>query len=149
MKTDSVRVDGESSETVLREMGRYAFAEGYVSETYTDALLERESSYPTGLDIPTLEFGIAIPHADPEHVVEPAVILGIPEDTVAFRSMDDPDRTVDVELVVLLVVADTEGYTTFLSNLTTLFQDEEFVAAARERDDERLLDLIVDRTIET
>jgi mannitol/fructose-specific phosphotransferase system IIA component (Ntr-type) len=47
------------------------------------------------------------------------------------------------------LVTETEGYTTFLSSLTKLFQDDEFVRLARERDGDALLDLITDRCLDS
>ncbi|WP_311171753.1 PTS sugar transporter subunit IIA [Halobellus ordinarius] len=149
MHTEHLTLTGASHERALEELGAYVVERGYAESEYVDALLEREASYPTGLDIPTAEFGLAIPHADPEYVSEQAVIVGFPEDTLTFQSMDDPDKTVDVDVVILLLVTETEGYTTFLSSLTKLFQDDEFVRLARERDGDALLDLITDRCLDS
>jgi len=148
MDAERVHVDGETDTAVLEELGTYAHQQSYATESFVDALLERESNYPTGLDISTHGLGIAIPHADPEHVNDPAVILGLPKTTIPFTSMDDPDVRIDVDVVVLLLVTDTEGYSTFLSNLTNLFQDSEFAEAAHERDAHTLLELIFERCIE-
>lgn len=148
MHTEHLTLTGESHEEALEELGEYVVERGYAAPEYVDALLEREASYPTGLDIPTADFGLAIPHADPDYVTEPAIIVGFPADTLSFRSMDDPDESVSVDVVVLLLVTETEGYTTFLSNLTKLFQDEQFVRLARERDGDGLLDLVTDRCLD-
>jgi len=80
-------------------------------------------------------------------VDEAAVLVGLPVSPISFRRMDDPDEAIAVELVVLLLVTDTDGYATFLGNLTTLFQDEEFARLTRERDGEGLCDLITDRCL--
>ncbi|PSP82462.1 PTS galactitol enzyme II A subunit [Halobacteriales archaeon QS_1_68_17] len=142
MHTKYASVTGESAESVLRELGHHAVERGYAEEGYVSAILEREAEFPTGLSIPTESFGIAIPHADPEHVVEEAVILGLPPAPVGFASMDDPDETVQAEAVLLLLAGDSDGYTAFLSNLVNLFQDPAFVRAVREDDADAVLGLV-------
>lgn len=148
MKTDSITFQADSHVAALRKMGEHAFENGFVKESYVDALLEREEEFPTGLEIPPESLGLAIPHADPEHVNEEIFILGVPEEPVEFRSMEDPDETVEAELVLLLVIKETEGYTQFLSSLTKLFQGEEFLKLAREKNEEKILDLVVEKCIE-
>lgn len=145
MKIESVRLTAGTDREALEELAAHAAEKGYVVTGYREALLEREAAYPTGLDVPTAEFGIAIPHADPDYVTEQAVLLGLPEAPVEFASMDDPERSVAAEVVVLLLVTDEEGYATFLSNLVQLFRDDDFVAMVRSGDGDGLLDLIVER----
>jgi PTS system galactitol-specific IIA component len=150
MRTEHIELSGETAEEALTELATHAHDRGYVDDGYADALREREAAYPTGLDIPTTGFAIAIPHADPDHVSQQAVVLGLPPagSSVTFYSMDDPDETVEAEIVVLLLVTDTEGYTTFLSNLAKLFQADEFAALTRERNGDALLKLILDRCVD-
>lgn len=142
MRTDTTPTTATSAEELLRELAEYATDRDYAVDGYADAVLERESEYPTGLSIPDESFGIAIPHADPEYVREDAVVLGLPDDPVRFRSMDDPEKPVDAEAVLLLCSTGSEGYTTFLSNLASLFQDDRFVASVREGDTDAVLDLV-------
>jgi PTS system galactitol-specific IIA component len=151
MRTESVAVTGDDDRAVLTRLGEYAVERGYAEAGYVDALLARESDHPTGLDVPTAGFGIAIPHADPDLVSEAAVVVGLPPAgaSVPFRSMDDPETTVDAEAVILLLVTAAEGYATFLSNLASLFQSDEFSALVRERNGEALVDLVVERCVET
>ena len=150
MRTESITLAGGSDEDVLTRLGEYAIDRGYAEAGYVDALLEREANHPTGLDVPTKGFGIAIPHADPDFVTEAAALVGLapPGEAIEFASMDDPDQTVEVEVVILLLVNETEGYTTFLSNLAKLFQANEFATLVRRRDGDGLLGLVVDRCIE-
>jgi len=60
-------------------------ATGYVSEEFAEDVWEREKIFPTGL--PTQPFGVAIPHADPDHVKQSAVCLGILNSPVFFNQM--------------------------------------------------------------
>lgn len=59
------------------------FEKGYVKSTYIDAVLEREKTLPTGLDIG--EMCVAIPHTDSKHVNESNVALAVLKNPVEFR----------------------------------------------------------------
>jgi len=142
MRMEHATVSAETSEGVLRELGHYAVERGYATDGYVEAILDREADFPTGLAVPTAPFDIAIPHADPEHVEEGAVVLAFPDDPVPFRSMDDPEETVEAAVVMLLLARESEGYTSFLSNLANLFQHDEFADAVAATDHERVLDLV-------
>jgi len=146
MYSESLTLTGEDDETVLRELSDHAVAADLADPAYVDALLEREEDYPTGLSIPGEDghLGIAIPHADPDHVNRQAVIVGLPEETATFRSMDDKDEEIEVDVVVLLLVTETEGYSAFLSNLTKLFQDDDFADRVRAKDGDALVEMILD-----
>ena len=142
MRTEHADISSGTTEGVLRELGRYAVERGYAAEGYVEALLDREADFPTGLAVPATPFDVAIPHADPEHVREGALVLGLPDEPIPFRDMDDPDDTVDAGVVVLLLARDGDGYAAFLSSLATLLQDPGFADAVRAEDLERILGLI-------
>lgn len=147
MDTAYVPVSGSTREAVIRELAEYAINHDLAEDGYTEAVLEREQSYPTGLSIPDEDFGIAIPHADPDHVLGEAVLLALPEEPVEFQSMDNPDIPVAAEAVLLLLAAESDEYTRFLSNLANLFQDTEFPKTVREGDADRVLALIEERCL--
>jgi PTS system galactitol-specific IIA component len=142
MRTEHIAVSSETAEGVLRELGRHAVERGYATEGYVEALLSREADFPTGLAVPTAPVDVAIPHADPEHVRESAVVLALPETPVPFRDMDDPEGTVEAGVVMLLLADESDGYTAFLSNLANLFQNPGFADAVRADDHERILALV-------
>jgi PTS system galactitol-specific IIA component len=106
---------------------------GYVKNGYEEALIEREENQPTGLAVKGL-INVAIPHADAEYAVRQAmVIVGHPDACFHFRRMDEPDETISVEVVFLLVIKESEGYLRLLSDLTELLQDREFIQTMKER----------------
>jgi PTS system galactitol-specific IIA component len=142
MQTKFVDLDPGPYSDVLTQLGEYAIDRGFATEGYVDALLDREASFPTGLEIPTASFDIAIPHADPEYVLEPALVLALPPEPVPFHDMNDPDDTVEVKAVLLLVAGEDDRYATFLSNLANLFQEPDFAAAVEGRDADRVLSLV-------
>jgi PTS system galactitol-specific IIA component len=144
MYTEYIELESDSAEAALEELATYSYEQGYVNDSYIDALLERERAHPTGLkvDKETNPFGIAIPHADPDYVSEQAVLLGIPESTATFRNMDNENQEVEVSAVILLLVTESENYSTFLSDLTTLFQSDKFAKNIVDKDVDSIINLI-------
>ena len=143
MNTFVVDADGTDSQEALAEIAEIAHERGLVNDEYESALLEREETYPTGLDLPNREYGIAIPHANPEYVTEHSLLLSLPDTPVEFASMDDPTKTVDVRVILLLVVKDEEEYPDFLSSLISLFQEDSVASLVEDGRSEALLDRIV------
>ena len=54
-----IQVEAESDQQIIRLIGNHFFKKGFVKESYTQAVLDREEIYPTGLEAPG--GGIAIP----------------------------------------------------------------------------------------
>lgn len=89
--------------SALRLLGELAVARGYAHPSYVDAVLAREVEFPTGLPLPV---PVAIPHADARHVARPALAALVPPAPLRFGEMGGAQRTVDVELVLMLLVDD-------------------------------------------
>ena len=66
-------VKEENYKDILKKIGDILYKKGYVKESYTKSLLNREEMSPTGL--PLSPWSIAIPHTDPEHVIKPCIII--------------------------------------------------------------------------
>ena len=62
-------VEAKNAEDAIRQVGQRFFDAGFVKDTYIDAVLAREVTYPTGLQL--AEIGVAMPHTDPQHVYRP------------------------------------------------------------------------------
>jgi PTS system galactitol-specific IIA component len=134
-------IESDTWQNVLKIMGDYLYENDYVKETYTNAVIEREKTYPTGLEIPNA-INVAIPHADIEHVKKQALLIGILKNPVKFFKMDDPSKQVNVELILMTVINDPKGYIKFLSKLTTLIRKEEFIKLAKKHDYDSIIKLI-------
>jgi len=110
--------------STIAELARLLEAEGKVKTSFLKAVLEREAEFPTGL--PTPGAAIAIPHADPQHCIEPAVAVGILKNPVGFAEMGSPQSTLDVRIVFLLSVTRPEDHVEWLSKLASAFQNPQF-----------------------
>jgi PTS system galactitol-specific IIA component len=77
-------------------------ADGSVTPAYVEAVVARESTYPTAL--PTLPEPVAIPHADPDGVAVPSIAFGRLAAPVEFTEMASEDRRLAVRLILLLAL---------------------------------------------
>lgn len=111
-----VRPPATSAAGVLRAVAEQALEQGFVRDTFADALLAREKEFPTGLPTP---LPVAIPHTDPEHVLRPALAAVLLDPPVEFGEMGGADRTVAVRLAVVLMVTDPSSQVGLLSRLIT------------------------------
>ncbi|BES66573.1 PTS sugar transporter subunit IIA [Gottschalkiaceae bacterium SANA] len=122
-------------EDVLRALASKMVQAGYVKDSFEEAIVCREEKFATGLQFKTL--GIAIPHTDPEHVLEPAVSVTRLEKSIEFEHMG-LGGIVKVELIFMLALKDATGHIQGLKKLADLFQDEQVVnefRAAKSDDD--------------
>ncbi len=121
----ALNLEVKNKEEVIQELGKRMFEKGYVKSTYIDAVLEREKTLPTGLDIG--EMCVAIPHTDSKHVNESNVALAVLKNPVEFRNMIDPSKKVEVMVVFLLAINDPDSRVTLLSKLMSVFQNVELL----------------------
>lgn len=119
-----VDVDVNSANEVIQFLSRKLLVAGFVKETFEMAVLKREDEFPTGL--PTPEFGVAIPHTDPEHVINPTIAVAVLKNPVAFKEMGYPESIVSVKLVCLLALGG-KGQVELLSRIVEAIQDGSFL----------------------
>lgn len=81
--------------------------------------MAREDACPTGL--PTL-IPVAIPHADPIHVLKPGRGVAVLAHPVRFGEMGDAGTCVDARVVVMILVQDPNEQGYLLTQLITVFQ---------------------------
>jgi galactitol PTS system EIIA component len=117
----SVRAHADSAEELLGSLAERLRAGGYVRASYREALLAREREHPTGLPVPGV--GVAIPHADAEHVQQAAMAVATLQRPVTFGVMGDVEATVDVSVVFLLALDDAAGHLRALRQIVGFVQD--------------------------
>ncbi len=130
---DFIRPDlvvlGMSAETpldVIRELARRLEAAGYVRPTFAEAVWQREQTNPTGLPLAG-DIHVAIPHADIEHVIAPALAVATLTHPVPFRNMVNPEETVPASIVIVMALNEAHAQVEMLQQLAYLFQDRERV----------------------
>lgn len=98
-----------------------------VKPSFLDAILAREIEYPTGL--PTVPFGVAIPHGNTEHVIEPCMMLIRPRHPVKFHEMGNDANVIYAHFIVLMCLKEEKSQIGTLSRLMELFMNSEFMNA--------------------
>ncbi|WP_055669667.1 PTS sugar transporter subunit IIA [Desnuesiella massiliensis] len=110
-----------NSTEVLKFLSMKLQEKGYVKDGYQKAILDREAEYPTGL--PSVDIKIAIPHADHNLVNKGALAIGILKNPVEFKSMEDPDRILNVSIVIMMALDEPHGHIDMLQRIVKLIQE--------------------------
>lgn len=115
----------DTREAVLARLAGLLIDKGYARESFAEAVIRREQSFPTGLA--TEIFGVAMPHTDPEHIIKPGISFGLLENPVEFRLMENPQAAVKVKLVFMLAIKSPEEQIKMLQSLVSLFRDKDLL----------------------
>lgn len=93
---------------------------GYVDEAYAQAVWERETVYPTGIE--NEGFNFAITHASSDAIHKPGVGIAVLEEPVDFHRMDDPEKKTKVRIVLMLSIVDPNSQVKLLQKLMNRLQ---------------------------
>lgn len=102
---------------------------GRVRASYLQALLDREAVFPTGLPVGC---GVAIPHADAEHVLTDTIAIATLTEPVNFGEMGGSDDLVAVRVVIMLALTATGGHIKILQRVVKAIQNTAFLDAVTE-----------------
>ena len=122
-------VDAKDAEDAIRQVGQRFYAEGFVKDTYIDAVVAREKAYATGLQLE--EIAVAMPHTDPQHVNRPGVCIAQLKHPVTFEHMGAPDTKVEAEMLFMMAIKSPDEQVELLQKVLGVFQQPEVVAAFR------------------
>lgn len=114
-----------NSEVLLGELAQVLKKQGYVKESYAQAVIEREKVFPTGLNTPGVK--VVMPHTDPQHVNKPAILVAKLKHPVNFKEMGNSGKDVAAELVFMLAVTDPKGHLETLGKLMSIFSNGEML----------------------
>lgn len=124
-KLVEIGVDTDSREEILKKLANLFIDHGFVKESYLPAILERERKFPTGL--PTEGVGVAIPHADTEHVIKPGISIATLKEPVKFNVMGSPNEQVNVSIIFMLALTEPNMQLELLQNLVLVLQNKELL----------------------
>lgn len=93
--------------------------EGYVTNNYYEALVKRESEFPTGIET---EVNFALAHAELENVIKSTFMVFVLDEPVVFNNMVNPTEKLDVNVVILLVLKEKSEHLDFLTKVMSIFQ---------------------------
>ena len=117
-----VRLEAKTAPDVVRSLARLLIVKGHALPSFERAALAREKRSPTGLPFPGV--AVALPHAEPEHVVSPAIAVATLSRPVLFRQMGSPEIELAVSVVVMPAFSAKEQAGASLSDLIERLQDE-------------------------
>lgn len=108
-------------EKVERDLAAKLVEQGYAKLSFTEAILQRELTYPTGLEFGS--FAAAIPHCAPENVNTPALCVGVLKSPITWGRMDDKNQTCQVSFVTMLAIIDPKDHLFMLQKVVGLIRD--------------------------
>lgn len=132
----AVGVAAETREEVFEKLAEPLFRYGFVREGFLEGVKERERNFPTGL--PTVPFGVAIPHTDPKYVKDNAVSVGVLKEPVKFTVMGTEDETTEVRLVFLLALNESQKQLNILKDITGIIRDEHLLGSFLAMNEEEI-----------
>jgi PTS system galactitol-specific IIA component len=121
----------KSKETLFEKVSQRLLKDGYVKSGYCDALISREKEFPTGIES---KINLAIPHADPQEVNKSTFVIITLSEPLQFASMVEPDKLLEVQLVILLVLNDGKAQIAFLQRIANLAGDNEMLCDVLSQD---------------
>lgn len=117
-----LNVDIKDDKEILRFLAAEMNQKGYVKESFSEALIEREGYAPTGLR--TDGVGVAIPHSDPQHVIRPCVAVATLIHPVSFHEMGTSDGVVDnVQAVFCIALNEGDDHLEVLQDIISLITE--------------------------
>ncbi|SHI62154.1 PTS sugar transporter subunit IIA [Propionispora hippei] len=114
-------LEAKTKEAAISALAGLFLENGFVKDSYPGAVLAREQTFPTGL--PTETFGVAIPHTDSVHVIRPGVAIGVLKEPIEFGMMGYPGEAVQVKLLFMLAIKDSNMQIQLLQDLVGLFSE--------------------------
>lgn len=125
-----IQKEYQSKEELFEAVYQIALEENLVREDFLQRVQDRESKFPTGIQLENQ--GVAIPHTDPECVLQEFVAVITLNSPILFQRMDDPTQTTPVEIIFVLGLNQPHTQLKMLQSLMGLMQDAEKIASFLE-----------------
>ena len=106
---------------VLTELGDYAVKNNLATAGYTNALLDREEAFPTGI---MANIGIAIPHTGQEYTSEGTIIISVLNKEATFKSMGS-FKPIQVKVIFQLLLNKPENQVKMLGKIVDFIQNSD------------------------
>ncbi|OXT05977.1 PTS galactitol transporter subunit IIA [Thermoanaerobacterium thermosaccharolyticum] len=114
--------DAKCKEDVFDVLYKKLYENGFVKESYLEAIKKREKNFPTGLQLN--RYNVAIPHTDPEHVIKPAIAVATLKNPVIFKNMANPLEDVEVNIIFMIALNESHSQVEMLQQLIQLIQND-------------------------
>ena len=124
----------ENREQLFEFAYQQLLSEGYVKQSFLEALVTREKQFPTGIET-TINF--AIPHAELENVNDSTFMVFTLDKPIGFNSMIQPEKQIGVSVVILLVLKEKKEHLSFLTKVMSIFQKSDEVIEILKQDSQK------------
>lgn len=116
-------ISATSSTGFFSQLREKLAPKGYIEDSWLQAIITRETNYPTGLEMDNIS--IAIPHVEPENIAKPYIAVVKPEKPIPFEPMAAMvDHPVQTQLIINLgLKAHDEDQVAVLQKLMNVFMD--------------------------
>ena len=117
-------LQADNQEHLFNQVANLLEERKIVTPSYRTALIEREKSFPTGLDMEFLGKdlpNVAIPHTDIEHNLAEKVVVVRLNQAETFHNMIAPDKEVEVSLLFFIINNSSSSQTNILAQLMDFF----------------------------
>ena len=118
-------VDAKDYEDAIRQVSKPFQNNGFVKDTYENAVVEREKVFATGLELEGIS--IAMPHTDVIHVNKPGITVAKLAHPVEFEHMGEPGRKVQAEMLFMMAITNPEDQIGTLMKVLGVFQNKEAI----------------------
>jgi len=134
-------VESSSANELFKVMAANLQNKGFVNEKYLDGLINREKEFPTGLQL--ADYGVSIPHTDPETVKEDFIAIVRPKDPIMFSLMEDNDKKASMDLCFFIGLNDGKKSPLILMELISLIQNHKLILSVlNEKNKEQIIEKI-------
>lgn len=136
-----INPDVSTKEEVLQFLSDELYKRGKVKEEFASKIIERESDFPTGLEV--VEVNVAIPHTDKIYVNKSALAIAIVSPTINFNRMDNPVSPVDVSMIFMIAIDETGNHIKVIQTLIEFIQKQDVLKKIITMDDKhQIVELI-------
>ncbi|ASB91395.1 PTS sugar transporter subunit IIA [Bacillus sonorensis] len=114
----------ETSRELFRKIGQKLIDQGLVKPAFTEAIIEREKHYPTGLDMSAVGTDIpnvAIPHTETDYCNTDRIVVVKLENEIPFHNMITPKKQLNVKFAFFILNGKKSAQTNILSSLMESF----------------------------
>lgn len=133
----------ENYEEALTSIAQNLLKKNYVKEEFIKSIIEREEQFPTGL--PSSFPSVAIPHTDYQLVNQTSIAIATLSEPVKFRNMENNSEKIDVNVIIMLAIAEPKGQIEMLQKIVGIISDEDYrqnlITAESDADLLKLIDL--------
>lgn len=137
-----IGLEAEDTGQAIHTLNDLLVQSGSAGPGFAADVLAREQTFPTGL--PTEPIPVAIPHADPDHLIRSGIAIGVLKTPVPFGQMGTDGSTIlDVKIIFLLAIKEREKQVEMIQQLIALIQSPDLLLGlARAKDANEALRLI-------